>query len=268
MDHDSAILQLLGDEDDATVTLVREKLAEVKSVEELRHLHARAHGPAAEQLEGLIAEVGQRAADAAFAAACSRLEPQGNLEEASWLLAGTFAPGQDLWPQRRLLNEWGTEVERRLMGVDGAAARVEVLAQYLGRELRLRGNDAQYYSIDNSLLPRVIETRLGIPISLSLVYILVGKRARVEIEGVALPGHFVARHEDVFFDPFHGGRRIGLEECADLLRQQNLTLTPQHLRPATAREMLLRMLTNIYYIAEQTNPALAAKISRWAAVLR
>jgi regulator of sirC expression with transglutaminase-like and TPR domain len=250
------------------VTLVKEKLAEVKSVDELRHLHARARGMAADRLEGLIVEVGQRAADEAFGAACTRLEPNGNLEEAGWLLAATFAPGEDLRPQRRLLNEWGTELERRLIGVESPRARVEIIAQYLGRELRLRGNDAQYYSIDNSLLPRVIESRLGIPISLSLVYQLVGQRARMEIEGVALPGHFVARHEEIFFDPFHGGRRIGLEECADLLRQQNLTLTPQHLRPATAREMLLRMLTNIYYIAEQTNPALAAKISRWAATLR
>ena len=196
------------------------------------------------------------------------LGEHGDLEEASWLLAATFSPGRDLRSARRLLNEWGAELHARLEDAYTPEERVDTAAHFLGRELRLRGNDAKYYSIDNSLLPNVIESRLGIPISLALVYILVGRRAHLEIEGVGLPGHFVARHKEVFFDPFHGGRRIGMEECSALLQQQNLALTPQHLGPATSRQMLLRMLTNIYYIAEQTDPALAAKMSRWTEMLK
>jgi regulator of sirC expression with transglutaminase-like and TPR domain len=148
------------------------------------------------------------------------------------------------------------------------ADRVRVLAEFLGRDTRLRGNDGDYYSIDNSLLPRVLESRLGIPISLTLVYMLVARRAGFQVDGVGLPGHFLARHEDIFFDPFHGGRRIGLEECAALMEQQNLVLTPAHLQPTTPRQMLIRMLTNIYFIAEQGVPPLAAKISEWMDLLR
>lgn len=268
MDHDSAILQLLGDDDAPTVALVKVKLAEVKTLGALRELHARAHGRAARHLEEMITQLGQRQADEAFTVACQRMTEHSDLEEASWLLAATFHPGHDLLPQRKLLNLWGSELAGRLTGVLTATARVEVMVNYLARELRLRGNEAHYYAIENSILPRVIESRMGIPISLSLVYMLVGRRANLEVEGVGLPGHFLARHETVFFDPFHGGRRIGLEECAEMLQQQNLALTPQHLNPATPRQMLLRMLTNIYYIAEQSNPELAAKISRWAELLK
>jgi regulator of sirC expression with transglutaminase-like and TPR domain len=268
MDQDTAILHLLGDDDPATVRMVKEKLVEVKSLEELRVLHTRARGKAAGHLEGLISEGAQQAADAAFTAVCQHLSDDADLEGATWLLATTFAPDQDYQAQRDLLATWGEELARRLPEAHTPDERVDVAVDYLGRELRLRGNDANYYAIQNSLLPRVIESRRGIPISLSMLYMMVGRRAGLEIEGVGLPGHFLARHGEVFFDPFHGGRRVGMEECAALLQQQNLALTPQHLRPATSRQMLLRMLTNIYYIAEQMNPALAAKISRWAEMLK
>lgn len=101
-----------------------------------------------------------------------------------------------------------------------------------------------------------------------MVYMLVGQRAGLQIDGVGLPGHFIAKHEDVFFDPFNGGRQVGLEECRALLAQQNLILVPEHLLPATPRQMLLRMLTNIYYLAEPHDPPFAAKVSEWISSLR
>jgi regulator of sirC expression with transglutaminase-like and TPR domain len=114
----------------------------------------------------------------------------------------------------------------------------------------------------------VVDSRLGIPISLSLVYMLVAKRAQLQIDGIGLPGHFIVRHEGIFFDPFHGGRRVGLDECKALLEQQNLTLLPDHLAPTTARQVLIRMLTNIYYIADQNDPPLAARVSEWITLVR
>jgi regulator of sirC expression with transglutaminase-like and TPR domain len=247
---------------------VKTKLAEVKSLASLKELRLRAAGLAAQRLDTLIKEVAQRDSDSAFLEICTHFGEQGDLEEASWRLAATFSPSEEAAPQREILKTWADELAERLRGTYTSNARVDALVQFLGRDLRLRGNDDDYYNIGNSLLPRVIETRLGIPITLTLVYILVGKRARLQVDGVGLPGHFVARHQDVFFDPFHGGQRITLEECGALLRQQNLALTPQHLAPTTPRQMLLRMLTNIYYIAEKSDPPLAAKISKWAELLK
>src|SRR6266853_688052 len=134
MDHDSAILQLLADDDPATVALVKGKLAEGKTTEQLRELHARARGVAAEHLHTLLLQVGLRSAEVAFSTVCANFAEQGDLEEANWLLAAVFFPGEDLRPQRRLLDEWGAELALRLTGIPSAGTRVDVLVHYLGRE--------------------------------------------------------------------------------------------------------------------------------------
>lgn len=264
----SAILRLLDDDDAATIALVQAKLAESETLETLKELRAEATGRAAWNLDKVIHEIAQIEADNAFSEVCRYFGEDGDLENASWVLAGVFSPGANFDQLRSVLDLWGYEVSRRLTGALTKIDRVRVLSEFLGRDMRLRGNDDDYYSIDNSLLPRVLENRLGIPISLALVYMLVAKRAGFQVDGVGLPGHFLARHEDIFFDPFHGGRRISLEECAALMEQQNLVLTPSHLQPTSPRQMLVRMLTNLYFIAEQSDQSLASKVSGWLEMLR
>ncbi|HEY2343219.1 MAG TPA: transglutaminase-like domain-containing protein [Chthoniobacteraceae bacterium] len=264
----SAILRLLGDDDASTVALVEQTLTDTESLNGLRALRAEATGRAAGRLDALIRERATREAESAFLRSCASFGEYGDIEAASWQLAAAFDPIGDFSVQRETLDAWGAEVAARLTGTLSRTDRIRVLADFLGMEMRLRGNDDDYYNIENSLLPRVIDTRLGIPISLSLVYILVGRRAGLPIEGVGLPGHFLARHEDVFFDPFHAGARVGLEECAKLMEQQNLVLTPQHLIPTTPRQILARLVTNIHLIAEQHDPPLAARTARWLDALR
>ncbi|HEV7866636.1 MAG TPA: transglutaminase-like domain-containing protein, partial [Chthoniobacteraceae bacterium] len=199
---------------------------------------------------------------------CGSFPEQGDVEDAAWRLAATFSPGEDFGPQRTLLDAWGAEVRKRLRKATTDCDRIETLVEFLGDEVRLRGNEDDYYNLNNSLLPEVIDTRVGIPITLSLIYILVGRRAGMELSGVGLPGHFIVRHGDSFFDPFHGGRRVGLEECRTLLEQQNLVLAAHHLQPVGSRQILLRMLSNIYALSEESDPPLAAKVSSWIAGLR
>jgi len=122
-------------------------------------------------------------------------------------------------------------------------------------------------NINNSLLPEVIDSRLGMPITLSLVYIFVGHRCGLEFSGVGLPGHFLIRHREHFFDPFHGGRRIGLAECRALVEQQSLELTASHLEATTERQMLIRTLTNIHALAAERDPELGSKVRMWAGIL-
>ena len=268
IDQASAILRLLDDDEQETVMLVKRKLEEVSTVEALRGLRAEASNRAAKHLDDLIQRLLQRDADVRFTELCRSFPEQGEVEEACWLLAATFRPDEDVAPFQKMLDDWGAGLRPRLVGLNEPEDRVSALSSYMMREVGLRGNEGDYYNIDNSVLPRVVETRRGIPITMALVYQLVAKRAGLAIDGVGLPGHFVARHESVFFDPFHGGKRIGLEECAALLEQQNLVLTPQHLLPTSARQMLVRMLTNIYYIADRVDPPLASKLGDWIGMLR
>ena len=264
-----AVLQLLGDDDPVTVALVKEQLT-AHGEEELRDLLASADSAqAAKQLKEIIRVIEERKAGDVFGERCAAFGEHGDIEEAAWELAHAFRPGKDFSEQRELLDSWGREALTRLSATGPRKlSRVAALAQFLGRDLRLRGNEDEYYQYENSLLPSVIDTRLGIPISLALVYILVGRRAGIAIDGVGLPGHFLVRHGDVIFDPFHGGRRVTVEECVALLAQQNLVLTQQHLDPTTPRQMLGRMLTNLRYIATSLDPALAEKISGWESRLR
>ena len=270
-----AVLQLLGDDDPVTVALVKEQLTlrGEEEIDGLRELLATANSAdsarAAKQLSEIIRVIEERKAGDVFGEMCANFGEHGDLESAAWDLARAFLPGEDFTVQRELLDAWGREALTRLSATGPRKlSRVAALGQFLGRDLRLRGNENEYYQYTNSLLPSVIETRLGIPISLALVYILVGRRAGIKIEGVGLPGHFLVRHGEVIFDPFHGGRRVSVEECATLLAQQNLILTQQHLDPTTPRQMLGRMLTNLRFIATSSDPALAEKIADWESRLR
>lgn len=261
----AALFKLLGDDDRRTVALVKGQLAQggLSALPRLRDLLAEAEPPARAHLCEVIAEIESEHADGFFEQLCADFGENGDLEEAAWRLAATFEPGLDLGLARRQLDEWGDEVSRRLAKAVTAQDRIETLVEFLGHDLGFRGNEADYYNVNNSLLPEVIETRRGLPITLSLVYILIGRRAGLPVQGVGLPGHFVIRCGEAFFDPFHGGRRLGFAECRTIVEEQNLSLTPEHLQPVSSRQILTRMLGNLHAVANECDPPLASKIAGW-----
>jgi regulator of sirC expression with transglutaminase-like and TPR domain len=136
-------------------------------------------------------------------------------------------------------------------------------------ELHFAGDESHYYDVRNSFLNEVIDHRLGLPITLSIVVMDVGERVGVDIAGVGLPGHFIvkARFElsEVFLDPFHGGRTLTTREIDLLLREQSrgqIVLRSEFLRAWQPREVLIRVLTNLhasYARANDTKRAVSAK---------
>jgi regulator of sirC expression with transglutaminase-like and TPR domain len=138
------------------------------------------------------------------------------------------------------------------------AAQAEALSSYLYGELGFRGNEQDYYDPKNSLLPDVLDRRLGIPITLALVYCEVARRLGVRARGVSFPGHFLVRVDatgqeeaPVAVDPFFGGRLLDASGLQRLLERTTPTQSfspAQHLAPATARAMLVRMLINLKWI--------------------
>jgi len=142
------------------------------------------------------------------------------------------------------------EAGRYLRG--GVKARVNGLCRYLFHEMGFRGNTQQYYDPRNSYLNEVLDRRTGIPITLSVVAIAVGRRAGLDAAGVGLPGHFITRAgcgaEAVFFDPFHGGRILTPADCEHLVEQVTampFQATPDNLRPLPAGQTVLRILNNL-----------------------
>ncbi len=265
----SALLRLLSDDDDATFALLKQQLtsAGLARLEELRGLLQQAKGAAAARLRETIREIEAQEADAIFARDCAGFAEDGDLEAAAWQLAATFLPGDDFARQRGFLDAWAAEVSRRFSKADSDVEQVETLVEYLGDEVGLRGNEDDYYNVNNSLLPEVIDTRMGIPITLSLVYLLVARRVGLEAAGVGFPGHFFVRFGPHFFDPFHGGRRLSVEACRALAEKQGFALRPEHFAAASSRQILTRMLGNILALARESDPPLAAKVSGWIDLL-
>ena len=130
------------------------------------------------------------------------------------------------------------------------------------------GNRAEYYDPENSLLTRVLDRHAGIPISLSVIMMEVGRRLGVPIAGIGMPGHFLVglvptngEIPEVFADPFHEGRILTAVQCEELFHQLagvHQTFLPGFLAPVHPMAIVERMLNNlkVVYVARSDNSAL------------
>jgi regulator of sirC expression with transglutaminase-like and TPR domain len=178
---------------------------------------------------------------ALFAAAVAGADEDVDLAQACLAIASGADPDLDPMPSLETLDRFAEGVE----GLDGLRAR-------LFGELRFTGNTADYYDAENSFLNRVLERRLGIPITLSVVTIEVGRRAGLDIQGIGMPGHFLVqdRATGVFLDPFHEGEVLDGAGCEALWRRvsgagPDVPFRPAMLVPAGPRAILARMLVNL-----------------------
>ena len=186
---------------------------------------------------------------------------------AALLIASGEYPELDLAAELRTLDSLA-DAALPLAGNDGDPLySINRLSEYLFDELGFRGNEEDYYDPRNSYLNEVLSRRRGIPITLSLLYIEVGKRLGLPLLGVGMPGHFLVRHagvDDLFIDPFNGGILLSAEECAQLLSRIDATdrpWGPHYLDPITNREFVARMLRNlktIYWENEDQQRSLRA----------
>lgn len=136
-----------------------------------------------------------------------------------------------------------------------AAARLHLVSQRLFTELGFRGNGEEYYDPRNSYLNEVIQRRLGIPITLSILYIAVGRRLGLQLTGVNFPMHFLVRCDDepqpLFVDAFDGGAIVGrpaLQKRLTQTLQRPTELEDRFLQPASPRQVLARLLRNLRQI--------------------
>ena len=265
-----AIIRLLKDNDPDTVSLTKQQLVQGDSgvIGDLRDLLSTDDQVVTAHVREMLTEIEIRHAKVAFEEICGRTLDLADLEQACWYLAQIFQPGVDIDSYQKTVDSWSRELRDRLSLCGSNASRALAIAQLFGQDLKLRGNEDDYYNARNSLLPCVMDSKLGIPISLSLLYMIVGRRASVVIEGINLPGHFVVRHGDILLDPFHEGRILTTTDCAKILSQQNRTLQQEHLQTAHPKLILIRMLANLLYIFQhEQNDSLHKMITQWIHLL-
>jgi len=185
-----------------------------------------------------------------FAREVSRPDADIDLARAALVIAKSEYPGLDvdLYLGKLAALADGAQSERPA----DPLGRLHRLREYLFEEQGFAGNANDYFDPRNSYLNDVLDRRLGIPITLSLVLIEAGRRLGLQMEGIGLPGHFVTGArvggEHVLLDAFNGGTILTGEACGDLVARavgQPIDLTVQQFVPVSKRQFLIRMLANL-----------------------
>lgn len=267
----SALVKLLREADPATTHLVREQICQCGEdwVEDLTDMAGMDDPHVAEFARGVLDEIQHDQAEGDFDLLCRFFPEEGNLEEACWALSGLLHPEADIAGARLELNKWGRELLLKTASAISTRERVQILARYLSETLNLRGNSEDYYHPGNSLLSWVMEARKGLPITLSCLAIFLSHRAGMNVVGINLPGHFIVRHGEIYFDPYHQCRILSREDCEEILRCQGLEPKEECFAVATPRRILQRILCNLHYVYEkQGDQRMTTKCRAWLDALR
>ncbi|MGF1499277.1 MAG: SirB1 family protein [Elainellaceae cyanobacterium] len=182
-------------------------------------------------------------------------EEQINLAATALYIAQEEYPDLDVEEYLNALDTMALEIQERLPAEFYPLKVIRGINQYLYEDLGFAGNTANYYDPDNSYLNCVIDRRLGIPITLSLVYLEVARRVGLPMVGVNMPGHFLIRPDlpemEIFVDPFHQGEVLFMQDCQDRLNSiygRQVLLRPEFFKPIATKRLLSRMLTNLKFI--------------------
>jgi len=169
-----------------------------------------------------------------------------DLEAFCWQLAEVENPETDTAGGMAYLDQMGQAVEKNLPRRSiSPTDSISAMRQVLARREGFRGNLDDYFHPSNSYLHRVVETKLGIPLTLALVYIFAGQRAGLEVYGLNTPGHYLAGIGGVAFDPFHGGVVLSADDLAGKFgTERSCWANPMFMR-ATPRDTAERMLVNL-----------------------
>jgi regulator of sirC expression with transglutaminase-like and TPR domain len=203
-----------------------------------------------------------------FVRTVRRPEPAIDLARAALLVAAESDPRVDIDGQLHTLETWATELRGRLAPDWNNLQKLARLRSFVFEELGFRGDHKDYFSPSNSLLHEVMERRLGVPLTLSIIFMELGWRIGIPFEGVGFPGHFLVRLTgepgDLVLDPFNHARTMHEEDCRQLLREVTggrLEFDGRLLASVSKRDMITRLLLNLkgaYLRANQDEAALAA----------
>lgn len=173
-----------------------------------------------------------------------------DVAEIALYLAQDEYPHLDVAAYLDQLRDWARDARSHIGG--NLQEQTLGLCRYLFHQVGLHGNAKDYYDPRNSYLSDVMDRLTGIPISLSLITIAVGRRVGLPLSGVGLPGHFIVQCRDqtttLFIDPFHGGRQLSVEQCQAMVSRVTgmaMPISPLDLGPVPPGIFVQRMLNNL-----------------------
>lgn len=206
-----------------------------------------------------------------FEEIAARPDPLVDLVEGSLVIALEENPRLQLDRHLAEVRVWSDAVTERAAGSRDVERMVEIVNRLLFEEEGFRGEDEDYYDPRSALLSEVLERHAGLPITLSILYIEISRRAGLDASGLALPGRFLVKLSGPFgvvvVDPFEGGRvlsTVELQKILDSMYGGAVRLREDHLRSFSPREILARELAQLKaaYLAQHDLPRAAASIDR------
>lgn len=196
------------------------------------------------------------------------------IEEFSFLLENGVQNSHTLEKTILMLSRFGSptirieEYERKLdqlarqIGTDIAYTpsmqeKMQILLQFVFRELHFRGDSKDYHNPENAFIDRVLDRRKGLPIMLSLVVIFIARRLNLPFYGVNMPIHFMLMYEthnqQILIDPFDGGTIVTYDQCYYFLKKNGIEPRPEHLKKADEADILSRCIRNLIHSYGKSN---------------
>lgn len=247
-----ALIRLLGDDDEKICAVAWKHLedAGAASIPQLRLACAESDDARVRsQARSFLREWRRREVLDSWRAFCR--SGSLDLESGAFLIARSEYPEAEFSGCRKILDGFASVVGRRIATARSVETVVHSLVQFLYHEQGFRGNEEDYYCPDNSYLNRVLDLRIGIPISLATVYLLVARRLSIPLQGVGMPQHFLMKYrgsggrDEAFLDPFSGHAKLRAEDCRRYLEFKGVAFELGYLRAVSDRDMLSRMLGNL-----------------------
>lgn len=204
-----------------------------------------------------------------------RPESDIDVASAALMIAREEYPGLSVPAYAKQLDRWGALAKANVGNSKNPHVIIERLNATIFDELGFKGNVEHYGDPRNSYLNQVMDRRLGIPLTLSMLYMALADRAGFPLVGVGLPGHFIVKHEDhqipIYIDPFHRGALLTGDRCQALVRRtvgEEIKWEPHWLEAVSKVEMLSRLLRNLKEVyLEGFQPLRALNVMEWLLVL-
>lgn len=178
-----------------------------------------------------------------------------DLEQGIFLIALFDNPLLDIEHYSNTLKEWTDNLSKNLNKIklkNDPTSIINEVNHFLFMELGFKGNKENYYDPDNSYIDKVIEKRVGNPIALSMIYLIITKRLGLSFSGVNMPAHFLIQYldtfEPIYIDPFNQGEIITKSVCQDRIKTLKLSWQEDYLSSPNNKQIISRMLQNLINI--------------------
>jgi len=266
----NALLSLLDDPEPFVQNSIRARLVEIgdRAVPSLKRMIRESDVAfAVQNAQAVLRQISLQRFQQEIDRIASAQPPEDDID----LEQGVFAVALLGYPDLRVddylqqLDTMASRLEYRLRGALSGLLAVKEFNRYLVEELGFHGcRQENYYEPDNSYINRVLDRRVGIPISLSAIYLLIARRLGVPLYGIGFPAHFLLKYQsatqEFYVDAFNGGMILSQNDCRRTLRATGVEFNSQYFEPVSNRVIVMRMMRNLAEIYRAEDPELAVEL--------